>query len=47
MHEESLRITRKALGNEHPGVAESLNSLALLLCDQVGLMVHTLLTKQS
>ena len=37
MFEESLRITRKVLGNGHPDVAQSLNSLAALLGDQVGL----------
>ena len=37
MHEESLRIRRKALGNEHPDVAQSLNNLAVLLKAQVGL----------
>ena len=35
MHEESLRIRRKALGNEHPDVAQSLNNLAGLCRAQV------------
>lgn len=35
MYEESLRIRRKAFGNEHPAVAESLNNLAQLLKTQV------------
>ena len=44
MHEESLSIRRKVLGNEHPNVAQSLNNLAQLLKDQVGLLVQTLLS---
>ena len=39
MHEESLRIRRKVYGNKHPDVATSLNNLALLLNQQVGLHV--------
>ena len=37
MYEESLRIRRKVLGNEHPDVAQSLNNIAQLLKDQVRL----------
>ena len=37
MYEESLRIRRNVLGNEHPDVAQSLNNLAQLLYDQVRL----------
>ena len=37
MYEKSLRIRRKAFGNEHPAVAESLNNLAELLREQVRL----------
>ena len=37
MHEESLRIRRKVLGNEHPNVAQGLNNLAELLRTKVGL----------
>ena len=37
MYEESLRIWRNVLGNEHPDVAISLNNLAVLLSDQVRL----------
>ena len=35
MYEESLRIRRNVLGNEHPDVAQSLNNLALLLKTKV------------
>ena len=41
MYEESLRIRRKVLGDEHPDVAESLSNLAGLLIDQVGLSART------
>ena len=34
LHKESLAIRKKALGEEHPDVAQSLNNLALLLSDQ-------------
>ena len=37
MYEESLRIRRKVLGNEHTDVAQSLNNLAQLLKAQVRL----------
>lgn len=40
MYEKSLRIRRKALGDEHPAVAESLNNLAQLLKAQVGLPAY-------
>ena len=47
MYEESLRIRRKVLGNEHPDVAQSLNNLALLLWNQVRLfgLAHTFSVK--
>ena len=35
MYDESLRIRRKVLGNEHPDVAQSLNNLAELFWAQV------------
>ena len=37
MYEESLRIRRKVLGDEHPDVAQSLNNIAELLSAQVRL----------
>ena len=42
---ECLKIMRKVYGNEHPVVAESLNNLAALLSDQVGLKVHMLFSQ--
>ena len=40
---EALAMSKKALGAEHPTVANRLNNLAVLLNNQVGLRVLTLL----
>lgn len=37
---EALAIRRRALGNEHPGVAQSLNNIAGLLKAQVGIPIN-------
>jgi hypothetical protein len=44
MHEEALKIRRKALGDDHENVASSLNNLANLLSSQVRSSLEHLLS---